>query len=156
MLFRSASGANRVDEQKLAAHLGQRLALADPDFVRSKAGYAIGGVPPVGHPEPLATIFWRTPYNFNKLSERRLRFVVDAIERGYAFVIQNERGKYYSEGEWEILGRPRTDGYDASLYRHSLCKDRVSGSRLCQEDLRSPSSPLQTTSWEHIRARQTC
>jgi predicted acyl esterase len=33
--------------------------------------------------------------------------------RGYAFVIQNERGKYFSEGDWEILGYPRTDGYDA-------------------------------------------
>ncbi len=37
----------------------------------------------------------------------------EALQRGFAFVIQNERGKYFSEGEWEILGFPRTDGYDA-------------------------------------------
>ena len=62
---------------------------------------------------PLPTIFWRTPYNFNELRGTRLKFVHESIEHGYAFVIQNERGKYFSEGEWEILGFPRTDGYDA-------------------------------------------
>lgn len=62
---------------------------------------------------PLPTIFWRTPYNFNKPGERRLKFISEAIKNGYAFVIQNERGKFFSEGEWEILGHPRTDGYDA-------------------------------------------
>jgi putative CocE/NonD family hydrolase len=61
---------------------------------------------------PLPTIFWRTPYNYNKLRGSRSRMAKQAIENGYAFVIQNERGKYFSEGEWEILGRPRTDGYD--------------------------------------------
>ena len=62
---------------------------------------------------PLPTIFWRTPYNFNRLGKRRLEFAIQAMENGYAFVIQNERGKYFSEGDWEILGRPGTDGYDA-------------------------------------------
>ena len=33
--------------------------------------------------------------------------------RGYAVIHQNERGRYFSEGEFEILGYPRTDGYDA-------------------------------------------
>jgi len=61
----------------------------------------------------LATIFLRTPYNFNKLGKWHLEWIIDSIERGYAFVIQNERGKFFSEGEWEILGFPRTDGYDA-------------------------------------------
>ncbi|MEE8526317.1 MAG: CocE/NonD family hydrolase, partial [Thermoanaerobaculia bacterium] len=62
---------------------------------------------------PLPTIFWRTPYNFHRLRGTRLLFVLGAIEHGYAFVIQNERGKFHSEGEWEILGFPRTDGHDA-------------------------------------------
>ena len=62
---------------------------------------------------PLPTIFWRTPYNFNKLRKSRLEFMIPALERGYAFIIQNERGKFFSEGEWEILGFPRTDGWDA-------------------------------------------
>ena len=69
---------------------------------------------------PVPAIFWRTPYNFSPLPgpnlERPsalLKFGLDAVERGYAFVVQNERGKFFSEGDWEILGRPRTDGYDA-------------------------------------------
>jgi putative CocE/NonD family hydrolase len=62
---------------------------------------------------PLPTIFWRTPYDFHKLAGARLQFALAAVEHGYAFVIQNERGKFHSEGEWEILGRPRTDGFDA-------------------------------------------
>jgi len=62
---------------------------------------------------PLPTIFWRTPYNFNELGERRLKFIVASVANGYAFVIQNERGKFFSEGEWKILGHPRTDGFDA-------------------------------------------
>jgi putative CocE/NonD family hydrolase len=62
---------------------------------------------------PVPTIFWRTPYNFNRLDRRRAAFIQRAIRNGYAFVIQNERGKFFSEGEWEILGRPRTDGWDA-------------------------------------------
>jgi len=68
---------------------------------------------PAGTDEPVPTIFWRTPYNFNQIGEHQLRMIVDAISRGYAYIIQNERGKYFSEGDWEILGFPRTDGYDA-------------------------------------------
>jgi prolyl-tRNA editing enzyme YbaK/EbsC (Cys-tRNA(Pro) deacylase) len=44
-----ASGANRVDERKVAAALGQSIGKADADFVRTATGFAIGGVPPVGH-----------------------------------------------------------------------------------------------------------
>ncbi|KND56948.1 hypothetical protein BVER_02716 [Candidatus Burkholderia verschuerenii] len=43
-----ASGANRVDEAKIAARVGD-LARADAKFVREKTGYAIGGVCPIGH-----------------------------------------------------------------------------------------------------------
>lgn len=69
---------------------------------------------------PVPTVFWRTPYNFserNKGNPNRpsayLKFALDAVRHGYAFMIQNERGKFFSEGDWEILGFPRTDGYDA-------------------------------------------
>jgi len=65
-------------------------------------------------------IFWRTPYNHSELlpaNDARpsayLFFAEQAIKNGYAFVIQNERGKYFSEGQWEILGFPQTDGWDA-------------------------------------------
>ncbi len=44
-----ASGADRVDEKKLAAELGEKVGRADADFVRERTGFAIGGVSPVGH-----------------------------------------------------------------------------------------------------------
>ncbi len=62
---------------------------------------------------PLPAIFVRTPYNFNTLRGGNLRNAVEAVTRGYAFIVQNERGRYFSEGKFEILGHPRTDGYDA-------------------------------------------
>lgn len=46
-----ASGANRVDEAAVAAVIGEKIARADADYVRARAGFAIGGVPPVGHLE---------------------------------------------------------------------------------------------------------
>ncbi len=47
-----ASGANRVDEKRVAALIGEPIGRADPDFVREATGFAIGGVPPVGHATP--------------------------------------------------------------------------------------------------------
>ena len=44
-----ASGTNRVDEKKVRALLGEKIARADADFVREATGYAIGGVPPLAH-----------------------------------------------------------------------------------------------------------
>lgn len=49
------SGSNRVDEAKLSAQLGERVGKADAEFVRQRTGFAIGGVPPVGHAENLLT-----------------------------------------------------------------------------------------------------
>jgi prolyl-tRNA editing enzyme YbaK/EbsC (Cys-tRNA(Pro) deacylase) len=58
MLFRTAdgrpvlvvtSGSNRVDEKKVAALLGRKIKRAEPDFVLTHTGAAVGGVPPVGH-----------------------------------------------------------------------------------------------------------
>ena len=50
-----ASGSNRVDLEKAAAAVGEALDKADADFVRLHTGFAIGGVPPVGHTEALDT-----------------------------------------------------------------------------------------------------
>ncbi len=50
-----ASGENRVDEKKLAALLGEKVERPDADFVRNRTGFAIGGVPPLGHPTKLRT-----------------------------------------------------------------------------------------------------
>jgi prolyl-tRNA editing enzyme YbaK/EbsC (Cys-tRNA(Pro) deacylase) len=50
-----ASGVNRVDEVKVARHVGE-IARADAKFVREKTGYAIGGVCPIGHLTPPVTL----------------------------------------------------------------------------------------------------
>ncbi|MFJ8578656.1 YbaK/EbsC family protein [Micromonospora sp. NPDC093277] len=51
------SGAHRVDTAGLAASLGiTRLRRATPEFVKRHTGQVIGGVAPVGHPEPLRTV----------------------------------------------------------------------------------------------------
>lgn len=49
------SGANRVDEARVRALVGEELGKADADFVRAATGYAIGGVPPFGHAGELIT-----------------------------------------------------------------------------------------------------
>lgn len=49
------SGSNRVDEKGVAAHLGEKLKRPDAAYVREVTGYAIGGIPPLGHATPLAT-----------------------------------------------------------------------------------------------------
>ena len=50
-----ASGKNRVSEPKIEALIAEPLGKADADFVRRETGFAIGGVPPLGHPHPLPT-----------------------------------------------------------------------------------------------------
>jgi putative CocE/NonD family hydrolase len=67
---------------------------------------------------PVPVILSRSPYNFNswgdgELKTRTYSRAYDVVKRGYAIAVQNERGRYFSEGMWEILGAPRTDGYDA-------------------------------------------
>ncbi len=67
---------------------------------------------------PVPTIFVRTPYNFNYWDvqngvPRDMNQALTAVKRGYAYVIQNERGHYFSEGHYDILGAPVTDGEDA-------------------------------------------
>ena len=49
------SGANRVDEKRIAAHIGEALERPDAAYVREATGFAIGGIPPLGHDTPLAT-----------------------------------------------------------------------------------------------------
>lgn len=94
-----------IIEQKVMMPMGDRVRLAT-DIYRPKTD------------QPVPIIFSRTPYNFNtyrngELSERALRSAYEAVKRGYAYVVQNERGRFFSEGDWNILGTPLTDGYDA-------------------------------------------
>jgi len=48
------SGSNRVDEKRLSDRIGEPVLKADADFVRQQTGFAIGGVPPVAHAQPMA------------------------------------------------------------------------------------------------------
>ena len=50
-----ASGINRVDEKKLKALIGEPVGKADAEYVRENTGFAIGGVPPVGHKKKIKT-----------------------------------------------------------------------------------------------------
>ncbi|RME87825.1 MAG: YbaK/EbsC family protein [Anaerolineae bacterium] len=49
------SGANRVDEKRIGEYVGEPIIRAEPDFVREVTGFAIGGVPPIGHARPMET-----------------------------------------------------------------------------------------------------
>jgi prolyl-tRNA editing enzyme YbaK/EbsC (Cys-tRNA(Pro) deacylase) len=51
-----ASGGSRVDEARVGSAVGAPVRQAEPDFVREATGYAIGGVPPLGHEQPLLTL----------------------------------------------------------------------------------------------------
>ena len=62
-------------------------------------------------------IFVRTPYNFNYWDIQNgvpadMSAQLTAVKRGYAYVVQNERGHFFSEGNYDILGS-RQDGYNA-------------------------------------------
>ena len=61
------SGANRVDEKKLHRIVGEKIGKADADFVRAHTGFAIGGVSPVGHKEPLQTVVDEDLLSFGQL-----------------------------------------------------------------------------------------
>jgi len=50
------SGANRVNQQDVAQVIGEALRRPDANDVRDITGFAIGGIPPLGHATPLATL----------------------------------------------------------------------------------------------------
>lgn len=85
-----ASGANRVNEKKLGQQISEPVKMANAEFVREMTGFAIGGVPPLGHRHPL-TIFidedllkyneiWAaagTPYAVVKLTPDELKMITN-------------------------------------------------------------------------------
>lgn len=62
-----ASGTNRVDPQQLAALLGEPVEKPDADYVRERTGFVIGGVPPLGHSEPIRTFIDRDLLAFEEI-----------------------------------------------------------------------------------------
>lgn len=102
-----------LSQLKELAHIDQKVMMPMRDGVR----LATDIYRPKTN-EKVPVIFSRTPYNFNgwrdgEPSTRTYRRAIDAVKRGYAYVVQNERGRFFSEGDWDILGTPLTDAYDA-------------------------------------------
>ena len=82
--------------------------------------------------QKVPVIFSRTPYNFNgwrdgEESTRTYQRAMEAVKRGYAYVVQNERGRYFSEGKWDILGTPLTDAADSFTWmaEQDWCNGRI-------------------------------
>src|SRR5262245_38358893 len=100
-------------ELKSLAIVEPRVMMLMPDGVRLATDIyrpknASGKVP---------AIWVRTPYNFNFWDVHNgvpadMTTILAAIKRGYAYVVQNERGHFFSEGNYDILGS-RQDGYNA-------------------------------------------
>jgi prolyl-tRNA editing enzyme YbaK/EbsC (Cys-tRNA(Pro) deacylase) len=62
-----ASGSNRVSEKVIENLIGEPLGKADADFVRQRTGFVIGGVPPLGHAEPLLTFIDEDLLSYDEL-----------------------------------------------------------------------------------------
>ncbi|MGH8072942.1 MAG: CocE/NonD family hydrolase [Lysobacter sp.] len=111
----SAQDLTRYSEDGLRAELD---AIADSETavlvpMRDGIGLSTNIWRPKGATGKLPTVLWKTPYNEHNIRGSGARYAIEAVRRGYAFIVQNERGRYFSEGDYEILGYPQTDGYDA-------------------------------------------
>lgn len=62
-----ACGANRINEATIEAQINDRLGKADASFVKEATGFAIGGVPPFGHDQPVLTFIDEDLFRFNKI-----------------------------------------------------------------------------------------
>lgn len=84
-----ASGINRVSEEAIQRYVGEKIIKADADFTRAVTGFAIGGIPPLGHKTSIAHVYidedllqhetlWAaagTPYAVFKLPASQLQIV---------------------------------------------------------------------------------
>lgn len=110
----SAQDLSRYSEEGLRSELAS-IAVADTALLvpmRDGVGLSTNIWRPKGAAGPLPTILWKTPYNEHVLRGSSARYALEAVRNGYAFIVQNERGRYFSQGKYEILGYPQTDGYD--------------------------------------------
>jgi prolyl-tRNA editing enzyme YbaK/EbsC (Cys-tRNA(Pro) deacylase) len=62
-----ASGANRVDPALLESIVGEPVERADPEFVRARTGFAIGGIPPLAHASPFTTVVDEDLLRFDRI-----------------------------------------------------------------------------------------
>ncbi len=97
--------------EKLAV-IERKMMLPMPDGVRLATDMYIPRT--AGPSKKVPVIFVRTPYNFNFWDVQNgvpadMTSALTAVKRGYAYVVQNERGHFFSEGNYDILGS-RNDG----------------------------------------------
>ena len=62
-----ASGTNRVNEKAVKEHVGEKLEKADADFVLEHTGFAIGGIPPIGHKNSILTFIDEDLMNYQEI-----------------------------------------------------------------------------------------
>jgi Cys-tRNA(Pro) deacylase len=62
-----ASGINRVNEKAIAQEVGEEIVKADADFTREVTGFAIGGIPPIGHKQKLETFIDEDLFQYKEL-----------------------------------------------------------------------------------------
>ncbi|WP_375271080.1 CocE/NonD family hydrolase [Sphingomonas sp.] len=104
----------KYSDAAIARELAQKASVEMIAMVpmRDGVGLATNIYRPANARGPLPTVLWKTPYNELAYKTATSRRALEAVKRGYAFVVQSERGRYFSEGKYEILGLPQTDGYD--------------------------------------------
>jgi len=66
-LLITASGANRVSESLIAEIINEPIGKADAEFVRLQTGFVIGGVPPIGHTQPIETLIDQDLFQFTDI-----------------------------------------------------------------------------------------
>jgi putative CocE/NonD family hydrolase len=103
------------DELEKLAVVQRKVMMPMPDGVRLATDIYIPKTADASKRVPV--IFVRTPYNFNFWDIQNgvpadMTAALTAVKRGYAYVVQNERGHFFSEGNYEILGS-RSDGKQA-------------------------------------------
>jgi hypothetical protein len=100
------------DELEKLAVIQRKVMMPMPDGVRLATDIYIPKT--AGPSNKVPVIFVRTPYNFNFWDIQNgipadMAAPLKAVKNGYAYVVQNERGHFFSEGNYDILGS-RSDG----------------------------------------------
>jgi uncharacterized protein len=117
---RAAPTAEQIAQRNSVEQELQSIAIVDRKLmIPMRDGKRIAGdvYRPKDSSRKYPTVFVRTPYNFNFWDVRNgvprdLSNELSAVKRGYAFVQMNERGHFFSEGNYDILGPPLSDGDD--------------------------------------------
>ena len=94
-----AAGDVRVDEERVAGVHGAPVTLADARLVREAAGYAIGGVPPFGHEQPLETLIDRS------LARHAMVWAAAGTPH-HVFSIETDALQRVTNGHWSEVGAP--------------------------------------------------